>query len=224
LIQGTDHVNLLVRVPRPQARAVTHTETRLWTMTGKTETTSSSRDSAAGAQHLRCAPAPSGRRRLDIAGFTKDLDVFTYDPGFGATAATESRITYSTGIRACCCIAATPIEQLAEKSSFMEVAYCCCSESCPRRSSSRSSPATSLHTMLNETLLRFSTASTTTRIHGDGVGGGGVDVGVYHDTMDIHNRATCEIFSHRIIAKLPPSPPLRTSTPSTSPFIYRATT
>src|SRR5258708_37484273 len=38
-----------------------------------------------------------GPAALDIASLHKDLDVFTYDPGFGQTAATQSRITYING-------------------------------------------------------------------------------------------------------------------------------
>ena len=64
-----------------------------------------------------------GPSALDIAGLYKDLDVFTYDPGFGATAATESRITYIDGDAGVLLYRGYPIEQLAERSSFMEVAY-----------------------------------------------------------------------------------------------------
>src|ERR1700683_576010 len=82
-------------------------------------------------------PAPASRRSaqlpvragtigpaaLDIAELHKDLDVFTYDPGFGMTAATDSRITYIDGDAGLLLYRGYPIEQLAEKSSFMEVAY-----------------------------------------------------------------------------------------------------
>ena len=60
---------------------------------------------------------------VDIAPLNKDLGVFTYDPGFGATAASESKITYIDGDAGVLLHRGYPIEQLAEKSSFMEVAY-----------------------------------------------------------------------------------------------------
>src|SRR6202047_3258675 len=64
-----------------------------------------------------------GPAGLDIANLHQDLGVFTYDLGFGMTAATESRITYIDGDAGVLLYRGYPIEQLAEKSSFMEVAY-----------------------------------------------------------------------------------------------------
>src|SRR3982074_2341474 len=60
---------------------------------------------------------------VDIATIHKDLGVFTYDPGFGLTAATDSRITYIDGDAGVLLYRGYPIEQLAERSTFMEVAY-----------------------------------------------------------------------------------------------------
>ena len=59
---------------------------------------------------------------IDVAGVTKDHGVFTFDPGFGVTASTESKITYIDGDAGVLLHRGYPIEQLAEKSSFMEVA------------------------------------------------------------------------------------------------------
>ena len=60
---------------------------------------------------------------LDIASLNKDHGVFTFDPGFGVTAACDSKITYIDGDAGVLMHRGYPIEQLAEKSSFMEVAY-----------------------------------------------------------------------------------------------------
>ena len=60
---------------------------------------------------------------VDISSINSDLGVFTYDPGFGITAATDSRITYIDGDAGVLLYRGYPVEQLAEKSSFMEVAY-----------------------------------------------------------------------------------------------------
>ena len=60
---------------------------------------------------------------VDIGTVQKDLGVFTYDPGFGMTASTESRITYIDGDAGQLLYRGFPVEQLAEKSSFMECAY-----------------------------------------------------------------------------------------------------
>ena len=49
--------------------------------------------------------------------------IFTYDPGYGATASCESKITYIDGDEGVLLYRGYPIEQLAEKSNFLEVCY-----------------------------------------------------------------------------------------------------
>ena len=60
---------------------------------------------------------------LDISTLQKDHGLFTYDPGFMATAATSSAITYIDGDAGVLLYRGYPIEQLAEHSSFLEVSY-----------------------------------------------------------------------------------------------------
>src|ERR1700757_1043505 len=97
-----------------------------------------------------------GPAALDIASLHKDLDVFTYDPGFGATAATESRITYIDGDAGVLLYRGYPIEQLAEHSSFMEVAYLLLLGELPTKKRLEEFTGNiRYHTMINETLLRF---------------------------------------------------------------------
>ena len=49
--------------------------------------------------------------------------VFTYDPGFMSTAACDSNITFIDGGKGILLYRGYPIEQLAEKSNFLEVCY-----------------------------------------------------------------------------------------------------
>src|SRR5260221_2551413 len=63
-----------------------------------------------------------GPEALDISSLTKEQGVFTFDPGFMATASTESKITYIDGDAGKLLYPGYPVEQLAEKSSFLEVA------------------------------------------------------------------------------------------------------
>ena len=51
---------------------------------------------------------------LDISHLTKDQGVFTFDPGFMATASTESKITYIDGDAGVLLYRGYPVEQLAE--------------------------------------------------------------------------------------------------------------
>ncbi len=64
-----------------------------------------------------------GSPALDIARLHKDTGYYTYDPGFGSTASCRSAITYIDGDNGVLLYRGYPIEQLAEKSSFLEVAY-----------------------------------------------------------------------------------------------------
>jgi len=63
-----------------------------------------------------------GPDALDISQLIRDLGVFTYDPGFMATASAESKITYIDGDAGVLLYRGYPVEQLAEQSSFLEVA------------------------------------------------------------------------------------------------------
>src|SRR6185503_16195572 len=93
---------------------------------------------------------------VDIASIQKELGVFTYDPGFGLTAACDSRVTYIDGDAGVLLYRGYPIEQLAEKSSFMEVSYLLLHGDLPNKKQLEEFTASIRHhTMINETLLRF---------------------------------------------------------------------
>src|SRR5580692_11094880 len=74
------------------------------------------------AAELNIMSATLGPDVLDISHLARDLGVFTYDPGFTATASTESKITYIDGDAGLLLYRGYPVEQLAERSSFLEVA------------------------------------------------------------------------------------------------------
>src|SRR5260370_41379545 len=63
-----------------------------------------------------------GPEALDISNLIKEQGVFTFDPGFMATASTESKITFIDGDQGVLLYRGYPVEQLAEKSSYLEVA------------------------------------------------------------------------------------------------------
>src|SRR5215203_6413734 len=52
-----------------------------------------------------------------------DFGLMTYDPGYGATAACKSKITYIDGDKGILQYRGFPIEQLAENSTYLETAY-----------------------------------------------------------------------------------------------------
>jgi citrate synthase len=59
---------------------------------------------------------------VDIRAFSK-TGMFTFDPGFLATASCESAITFIDGDLGQLYYRGYPIEQLAEKSDYLEVCY-----------------------------------------------------------------------------------------------------
>jgi citrate synthase len=159
---------------------------------------------------------------VDIATIQKDLGAFTYDPGFGMTAATESRITYIDGDAGQLLYRGFPVEQLAEKSSFMECAYLLLLGELPNRKQLDDfTNNIRHHTMLNETLLRFFNG-----FHHNAHPMAMVSAVVasmsafYHDTMDIYNQRHREIFAHRIIAKIPTIAAAAHKHSVGQPFVY----
>ncbi|MBV8341689.1 MAG: citrate (Si)-synthase, partial [Gammaproteobacteria bacterium] len=163
-----------------------------------------------------------GPAGLDISALQQDLGVFTYDPGFGMTAATESRITYTDGDAGVLLYRGYPIEQLAEHSSFMEVAYLLLTGELPTAKQLRDfSGSIRYHTMINEALLRFFNG-----FHHNAHPMAMVSAVVasmsafYHDTMDIHNPRQREIFAHRIIAKIPTIAAAAHKQSLGQPFVY----
>ena len=159
---------------------------------------------------------------VDIASIHKDLGVFTFDPGFGVTASTESRITYIDGDEGVLLYRGYPVEQLAEKSSFTEVSYLLLHGELPStRQLEEFTGNIRHHTMINETLLRFFNG-----FHHNAHPMAMVSAVIasmsafYHDTMDIYNPRHREIFAHRIIAKIPTIAAAAHKHSQGQPFIY----
>ncbi len=159
---------------------------------------------------------------LDIAAINRDHGVFTHDPGFGFTSACESRITYIDGDAGVLLHRGYPIEQLAEKSSFMEVCYLLLNGELPNRPDlEKFTNDIQHHTMLNESLLRFYNG-----FHHNAHPMAMVSAVIasmsafYHDSMDIHNPRNREIFAHRIIAKIPTIAAAAHKHSLGQPFVY----
>ena len=75
------------------------------------------------AVELSARDGTLGPSVLDIAPLYKETGMFTYDPGFTSTASCQSAITYIDGEKGILLHRGYPIDQLAENSTFMEVAY-----------------------------------------------------------------------------------------------------
>ena len=142
---------------------------------------------------------------LDIRSIYGTTGTFTYDPGFAATASCESKITYIDGAQGLLMYRGYPVQQLAEKSSFIEVCYLLLHGELPSTDELvKFDQTVRTHTMLNETMLRLFNG-----FHHDAhpmamvAGVVGSMSAFYHDTTDIHNPRHRDIFAHRILAKMP---------------------
>jgi citrate synthase len=146
-----------------------------------------------------------GPDAVDVGQFFPDTGYFTYDPGFLSTASCQSTLTYLDGERGQLYYRGYPIEQLAEHSSFIEVAYLMLYGELPNRQQlERFNHIILHHTMLNEALKAFYRG-----FYHDAhpmaimVGVVGSLSAFYHDSTDIANPKHREIAAHRLIAKMP---------------------
>jgi citrate synthase len=180
-------------------------------------------DLASGKKTLLSARSGTiGPDVVEIAAINKDHGVFTHDPGFGFTSACESKITYIDGDNGVLLHRGYPIEQLAEKSSFMEVCYLLLNGELPKKPElEKFNDDIRHHTMLNESLLRFYNG-----FHHNAHPMAMVSAVIasmsafYHDSMDIHNPRHREIFAHRIIAKIPTIAAAAHKHSLGQPFVY----
>ncbi|MBS0217607.1 MAG: citrate synthase [Proteobacteria bacterium] len=97
-----------------------------------------------------------GQDCIDISKLPKDTGCFTYDNGFTATASCKSAITYIDGDAGVLMYRGYPIEQLAQHSSFMEVAYLLMNGNLPTAQEFNAfEDEVAHHTMLHEAFKQF---------------------------------------------------------------------
>ena len=175
-----------------------------------------------GSTELPVHEGSLGPDVVDISGLYRERGVFTYDPGFMATASCESRITFIDGDEGVLLYRGYPVEQLAEHSSFIEVCYLLLYGDLPSKDELEEFESIiRRHTMLNESVSRFFMGfryDAHPRAMLSAVVGS--MSAFYHDTMDIHDERQRDIFAHRIIAKLPTIAAAAYKHSIGQPFIY----
>jgi citrate synthase len=146
-----------------------------------------------------------GPQVMDIRKLYNELGHFTFDPGFTATGSCESKITYIDGDIGELLYRGYPIEQLADKSDFMEVCYLLLNGELPTAKEKTSFVGTvTRHTMVHEQLSRFFSGFRRDA-HPMAVMCGVVGAlsAFYHDSTDINDPVQRMVASHRLIAKMP---------------------
>jgi citrate synthase len=155
--------------------------------------------------HIPLLEGTIGPPVADIRKLYGSLGLFTYDPGYGATAACESKITYIDGDEGVLLYRGYPIEQLAENSTFLEVAYLLLHGELPNAAQKAEfDRGVMLHTMLHEQLRTFYNGFRRDA-HPMAVMCGVVGAlsAFYHDSMDINDPEQRTISAFRLIAKVP---------------------
>jgi citrate synthase len=146
-----------------------------------------------------------GPKVADIRKLYGELGIFTFDPGYGATASCESTITYIDGDAGVLLYRGYPIEQLAEKSHFLEVCHLLLNGDLPNKAQYEEfHKGVTYHTMLHEQLRRFFEGFRRDA-HPMAVMCGvvGALAAFYHDNLDINDARQREIAAFRLIAKVP---------------------
>ena len=146
-----------------------------------------------------------GRPVVDIRALPAELGYFTHDPGFAATSSCTSKITYIDGEKGELLYRGYPIEQLAERSSYLEVAYLLLYGELPDAEQWDSfTSKINRHTMVHEGIRRF-LSSYRADAHPMGilVGIVGALSTYYHEALDIYDADHREVSAIRAFAKMP---------------------
>jgi len=146
-----------------------------------------------------------GPKTIDIRRLHKELGYFTYDPGYLATASCSSAITYLDGDEGTLMYRGYPIEQLAEKSSFLEVCNLLLNGDLPSKEDQEHfEDVITHHTMLHDQVQYFYRGfRRDAHPMATMVGVVGALSAFYHNDMDIHDPDQRMRSAHRLIAKMP---------------------
>ncbi len=159
---------------------------------------------------------------IDIRKLYGQTGMFTYDPGFMATASTESAITYIDGDEGQLLYRGYPIEQLAKNCDFLEVSYLLLNGALPSPEEKQSFESTVMqHTMVKQQMHNFMRGFRADA-HPMAILTGmvGAMSAFYHDSTDITDPEHRRISAIRLIAKMPTLVALAYKFGIDQPFMY----
>ena len=163
-----------------------------------------------------------GHMGIDIRKLYDKTGFITYDPGFTSTGSCYSGITYIDGDNGILLYRGYPIQQLAEKSDFMESSYLLINGELPTKEQKSDFTKRVLrHTMVHEQLSDFYRG-----FRRDAhpmaimVGVVGALSAFYHDSLDIDDHEQRDVAAHRLIAKMPTLAAMAYKYSLGQPFIY----
>ena len=159
---------------------------------------------------------------VDIRKMYGQTGAFTYDPGFTSTASCQSKLTYIDGDEGVLLHRGYAIGELAEQSSFMEVAYLLLNGELPKADElSKFETTITRHTMLHEQLATFYRGFRRDA-HPMAIMCGVVGAlsAFYHDSTDINDPWQREVAAIRLIAKVPTIAAMAYKYSIGQPFVY----
>ena len=158
-----------------------------------------------GSAEFPILSATDGSKAVDISKFHAATGLNTLDQGFVNTASTKSAITFINGDEGILRYRGYPIEQLAAKSTFMEVAYLLIYGNLPTPSELEAfDTRIRRHTLIHEDLKNLFHAMPT-NAHPMSVLSSGVSAlsTFYQDSLDPHDDEQVELSTIRLLAKMP---------------------
>ncbi len=172
--------------------------------------------------HLPLIPATEGNSGYDISALLRETGNVTLDSGFMNTASTTSAITYIDGDAGILRYRGYPIEQLAEGSSYIEVAYLLIYGELPNSAQYAAfEHRIRQHTMLHEELKAFF-GGFPRDAHPMPVLSSAVSAlsTFYQDSLDPFDAEQVEISTIRLLAKLPTIAAYAYKKSVGQPFLY----
>ena len=172
--------------------------------------------------NLPLLPGTLGPRVVDVRKLYAETGMFTYDPGYTSTGSCESKITYIDGDQGILLHRGYPIEELAEKSDFMEVCYLLLYGELPTEAQkAKFTEGVTRHTMLHEQMQSiFRGFRRDAHPMAVMCGVVGAMSAFYHDSTDISDPHQREIASYRLVAKMPTIAATAYKYSIGQPFIY----
>lgn len=163
-----------------------------------------------------------GQDVIDIRTLGAKTGLFTYDSGFLSTASCKSSITFIDGDKGELLYRGYPIEQLAEKCNFMEVAYLLKNGELPNQTQKvEFEDLIKRHSMLHDQMTKFySGFRRDAHPMAVMVGVVGALSAFYHDAMDFSDAEHRSISINRLIAKLPTIVAMAYKYNKGEPFMY----
>ena len=159
---------------------------------------------------------------IDVSKLYAETHHFTFDPGFTSTGSCESSITYIDGDKGQCYYRGYPMDILAEKSNFLEIAYLLWYGELPTKTEwDEFSNAIKNHTMVHEQI----------RVFYNGFRRGAHPMAImvasvaalsafYPDSINIKDPEQRRISARRMVAKIPTLAAMAYKYSLGQPFIY----